>query len=84
MQESCGYPPRTIRAIVAFLFCFVVLGTTSFSIIYFAIIGNANAALGLVGALIGELGVITTAYFTTKKNEIVLQQPNLRERRVSI
>ena len=67
VNQSCGYPPKTIRAMVAFIFTFAVLGTTCFAIIYFAVTEKQEASLGLIGALIGELGVITTAYFSAKR-----------------
>lgn len=63
VHQSCGYPPRTIRAILAFIVALPVLSVTGFAVVYFILNDQKDAALGIIATLAGLLGVVTTSYF---------------------
>jgi hypothetical protein len=62
-NEACGWPPRTVRAIIAILSIMIIFGIACFGIIMLMIKDQYSTAVGIIGALLGIVGGITGYYF---------------------
>lgn len=85
-DEACGYPPKTVRAIISVTACLISFIVMAFLAIFFAIKEQYTEAMGVLGILSTELGTIVGYYFGTKnksetKAEIIdIEKAIARER----
>lgn len=80
-NEACGYPPKTIRAIISVTACITSFLLFSFLVIFLAIKEQYTEAIGVVGIISTELGTIVGYYFGTRsKQELDMEDIERRQR----
>jgi disulfide bond formation protein DsbB len=62
-NEACGWPPRTVRALLAVISLIFVFGICTVSIILLLINQQYQSAIGIIAALTGIIGSIIGYYF---------------------
>jgi len=87
-EEACGYPPKTIRAIISVSACLISFTVLAFLAIFLAIKGEYTQSMGSVGILSTELGTIVGYYFGTRSkqdtvHELELQRQIFLQSRIS-
>lgn len=65
-NEAFGWPPRTVRALIALSSVFVVFHTFCAVIVILVIKEQYSIAMSLAGALLGIIGSIIGYYFGTR------------------
>jgi len=65
-DEACGYPPKTVRAIISITACLISFLVMAFLAVWFAVHERYTEAMGVLGILSTELGTIVGYYFGTK------------------
>lgn len=65
-DEACGYPPKTIRAIISVTACVVSFAVFGFMAVYLTLKGQYTEATAMAGIMSTELGTIVGYYFGTR------------------
>lgn len=68
-NEACGYPPKTVRAIIS---CFIVMisfAAFAFIAVWFTVKEEYTNAMSIVGIMGGELGGVIGYYFGSKQGQ---------------
>lgn len=68
-NEACGYPPKTIRSIIAVSACLISFIILAFLIVYLSLHQQFTEAVGVTGILTTELGTILGYYFGTRSSQ---------------
>lgn len=67
-DEACGWPQRTVRAIIAISSIFIIFSTCCALIVILAINEQYQSAISIAGALLGIVGSIIGYYFGSHAN----------------
>lgn len=65
-DQACGWPPKTVRSLIAILFAIGVLTIEGFLVVYFATHNQENAAIAVGGALLSEFAAIGGFYYGSR------------------
>lgn len=65
-DEACGYPPKTVRAIISVTAVLSSFGLFVFLAVWLAVKEQYTEAMGIVSVIAGELGTIVGYYFGTR------------------
>ena len=68
-EEACGYPPKTVRAIISVSACLISFGLFSFLVIFFAFKERYTEVMSVIGIIATELGTIVGYYFGVRASE---------------
>lgn len=73
-DQACGYPPKTVRSIIAVMFAIGVLLIEGFLVIYFAIEKRSNEAIAIAGLLMSEFSGIGGYYYGSRSSSKTNEQ----------
>lgn len=65
-DEACGYPPKTIRAIISITAVITSFMVFAFMCVYFSLMERFTEAVSIAGIISTELGTIVGYYFGTR------------------
>tara|TARA_R100001163_G_C5061176_1_gene198086 strand:+ start:934 stop:1278 length:345 start_codon:yes stop_codon:yes gene_type:complete len=68
-DEACGWPPKTVRAVIAITAVIISFSILSFMTIWLAVAEKYTESMALIGILSTELGTIVGYYFGTRNKQ---------------
>jgi hypothetical protein len=62
-DQACGWPPKTVRSLIALIFAFAAVLVEGFLVVYFALNDENNSAIVVAAALLSEFSAIGGFYY---------------------
>ena len=68
-DEACGWPPKTIRAIIAIILVLSVFPSSIFLMVFLILKQQYDSAIAVSASMMGIIGTVIGYYFGTRASE---------------